>query len=213
MLPYVLNLLPSETSDNQIIAAESLAELVEAQRNCLAPDELSRIFQTCVKCMYLWNWTVNEKCVRVIEIILRVDPNRRSLVEELEKIVVELGKANQPIVSKVTAGRIISVIFQDCTRKLKASMMDILKSILAHPESEARRIWLTEIFPKLLKKSEPAFIEIHLQEKLFEAVYDKNEEIGLCALEAILAHCEYFSLEEKSSRVVKLFVDSIMSKH
>lgn len=158
MLPYVLNLLPSETSDNQIIAAESLLELLESQRGALTPEDLSRVFQTMVKCMYLWNWTVNEKCVRVIEQLLKMDPNRRALVDELEKIVVELGKANQPIVSKVTAGRIISIIFQDCTKKVKASMMDILKSILAHPESEARRIWLTEIFPKLLKNSEVTFI-------------------------------------------------------
>lgn len=88
VLPYVLNLLPSETSDNQIIAAESLAELLGKQRPALTADELARIFQTCVKCMYLWNWTVNEKCVRVIEVLLKIDPNRKALVEELEKIVV-----------------------------------------------------------------------------------------------------------------------------
>lgn len=96
--------------------------------------------------------------------------------------MLELGKPNQPIVSKVTAGRIISIIFHECSKKIKVAMMDILKSVLSHPESEARRIWLTEIFPKLMRNSESSLIELHLQEKLFEAVYDKNEDIGLCAL-------------------------------
>ena len=71
MLPYVCNLLPNETSDNQMIATESLVQLLESRRQQLTADDLSRIFQTCVKCMYLWNWTVSEKCVRVIEVLLR----------------------------------------------------------------------------------------------------------------------------------------------
>lgn len=67
--------------------------------------------------------------------------------------MLELGRTNQPIVSKVTAGRLISIVFHECNKKVKVAMMDILKSILAHPESEARRIWLTEIFPKLMRNS------------------------------------------------------------
>jgi hypothetical protein len=43
-------------------------------------------------------------------------------------------------------------------------------------------------------------------------VWDENEDIGVLALEAILRNATRFSLEEQSSRIVKLFIDSLTSK-
>jgi hypothetical protein len=43
-------------------------------------------------------------------------------------------------------------------------------------------------------------------------VYDENEEIGVMALRVILKNITRFSIEEQSSRIVKLFIDSLTSK-
>jgi hypothetical protein len=53
---------------------------------------------------------------------------------------------------------------------------------------------------------------LHLQEKIYESVWDENEEIGILALEVILKNATRFSIEEQSSRIVKLFIDSLTSK-
>jgi hypothetical protein len=38
VLPYVLNLLPNETSDNQMLATESLVKLLETRRQHLSQE-------------------------------------------------------------------------------------------------------------------------------------------------------------------------------
>lgn len=91
-------------------------------------------------------------------------------------------------------------------------MIDILKRILADSEIEAKKVWVSEIFPRLLQNLELEFIELHLQEKIYESVWDENEEIGILALEVILKNATRFSIEEQSSRIVKLFIDSLTSK-
>ena len=47
--------------------------------------------------------------------------------------------------------------------------------MVADSEIEARRIWLSEFFPSLLSTLDIEFVELHFQEKLFEAVWDENE--------------------------------------
>lgn len=51
-------------------------------------------------------------------------------------------------------------------------MVDILKRVLADSEIEAKKVWLTEIFPRLLQNLDLEFIELHLQEKIYESVWD-----------------------------------------
>ena len=91
-------------------------------------------------------------------------------------------------------------------------MIDIIKKIINSSEAEAKKIWINEIFPKLLENLDIELIELHLQEKIYETVYDENDEIGLMALETILRNVTKFSIEEQGSRIVKLFIDSMTSK-
>jgi len=53
---------------------------------------------------------------------------------------------------------------------------------------------------------------LHLQEKVYEAVWDENEDIAELALSTILKNTSKFSIEEQNSRIVKLFIDSLTSK-
>ena len=124
---------------------------------------------------------------------------------------MSLGKSSQPIISRVTAGRLIAIV-SPYIPKLKPYMIDTLKGILNYPESEPKLIWLKEIFPKLLKNCKFAVLEVHLQEKLMETVYDKNEDVGACALSLIMGNCELFSREEQENRVIKLFVEAMTSR-
>lgn len=42
-------------------------------------------------------------------------------------------------------------------------MIDIVKRVLSDNEVEVRKVWVIEIFPRLLKNLELEFIELHLQ--------------------------------------------------
>ena len=125
---------------------------------------------------------------------------------------MEMGKPTEPIISKVIAGRLVSVVVKHIGRSIKGEMIDIIKKIINSSEAEAKKIWINEIFPKLLENLDTEFIELHLQEKIYETVYDENDEIGLMALEIILRNVSKFSIEEQGSRIVKLFIDSMTSK-
>ena len=124
-----------------------------------------------------------------------------------------MGKPTEPIISKVIAGRLVSIIVKYLGRSIKGEMIDIIKKIITSSEAEAKKIWIQEIFPKLLVNLDIQFIELHLQEKVYETIYDENEEIGLMALEVMLQNATKFSLEEQGSRIVKLFIDSMTSKN
>lgn len=124
-----------------------------------------------------------------------------------------MGKPTEPIISKVIAGRLVSIIVKYLGRSIKGEMIDIIKKIITSSEAEAKKIWIQEIFPKLLVNLDIQFIELHLQEKVYETIYDENEEIGLMALEVMLRNATKFSLEEQGSRIVKLFIDSMTSKN
>lgn len=91
-------------------------------------------------------------------------------------------------------------------------MIDIVKRILLESEVEVRKVWVSQIFPRLLNNLELQFIELHLQEKVYEAVWDENEDIAELALSTILKNTSKFSIEEQNSRIVKLFIDSLTSK-
>ena len=53
---------------------------------------------------------------------------------------------------------------------------------------------------------------MHLQEKIYEAVWEENEEVAALALQTILTNATKFSTEEQNTRIVKLFIDSLTSK-
>ena len=48
-------------------------------------------------------------------------------------------------------------------RTLKGEMIDIVKRLLLENEVEVKKVWMSEIFPKLLQNLELEFIELHLQ--------------------------------------------------
>ena len=84
-----------------------------------------------------------------------------------------MSKLTQPIISRVSAGRLISIVSK-YMKKLKPYMIDTLRSIISYSDEEPKVIWIEEFFPKLLKNCEFTFLEVHLQEKLMELIYDKN---------------------------------------
>lgn len=83
-----------------------------------------------------------------------------------------MGKPTEPIISKVMAGMIVPILAKYRERSLKGELMDIIKRIIADSEAEAKKVFLQEIFPKLLRNLRLDFIEIYLQEKIYEMVYD-----------------------------------------
>jgi diphthamide synthase subunit DPH2 len=62
-----------------------------------------------------------------------------------------MGKPSEPIISKVIAGRLIAVVVKYLGRSIKGEMIDIIKRIITGSEAEAKKIWVNEIFPKLLE--------------------------------------------------------------
>lgn len=103
---------------------------------------------------------------------MRAHPDNRKLVKRLEEAAIELGRPAQPIISKVTAGRLIAVLAKYQGRTVKGELVDILKRVAGDSEAEARKVWVSELFPRLLQNLELEFIELHLQEKIYEAVWD-----------------------------------------
>ena len=52
----------------------------------------------------------------------------------MEDTALELGKPSQPLISKVTSGRLISMLAMYMGRTLKGEMIDIVKRVLADSE-------------------------------------------------------------------------------
>lgn len=61
---------------------------------------------------------------------MKAHPDNRRLVKRLEEAALELGRPTQPIISKVTAGRLIAVLAKYQGRTVKGEMVDILKRVL-----------------------------------------------------------------------------------
>ena len=96
----------------------------------------------------------NDDLGKVIEATVAVHPQNRKLIKKLEETALELGKPTQPIISKVTSGRLISMLAIYLGRTLKGEMIDIVKRILLENEVEVRKVWVSEIFPRLLQNLE-----------------------------------------------------------
>jgi len=52
----------------------------------------------------------------------------------LETEILELGKVSQPTISKVTSGRLITVVSKFVNNNINGKMIDIVKRILADTE-------------------------------------------------------------------------------
>lgn len=76
----------------------------------------------------------NEHMTLVLEKTIKTHPDNRKLIKRLEEVVLDLGKPSQPIISKVTSGRLISILAKYMGRMIKGEMIDILKRILANNE-------------------------------------------------------------------------------
>jgi hypothetical protein len=67
----------------------------------------------------------------VLELSIKLHPASHKLLKRLEEVALDLGKPTQPIISKVTSGRLISILAKYTRRNIKGEMVDILKRILA----------------------------------------------------------------------------------
>jgi hypothetical protein len=67
----------------------------------------------------------------LIDLIIKIYPDSNKILKRMEDAALELGKPSQPIISKVTSGRIISIFAAYSRRSIKGEMIDILKRILA----------------------------------------------------------------------------------
>ena len=103
--------------------------------------------------------------------ILNESNERSNLLKKLENQALELGKFNQPSISKVTAGRLITILGSYSGRAIKNELVDILKKIFNDIEVEARKIGISDIFRRLLQVFDQEFVELHFQERIFEAVW------------------------------------------
>lgn len=55
-------------------------------------------------------FTANEELVSIMEIILKTHNDKIKLIRRLENVALELGKAGQPSMSKITASRLVTIL-------------------------------------------------------------------------------------------------------
>lgn len=61
----------------------------------------------------------NDDMGAVLEATIKNHPDNRKLIKRLEETALELGRPNQPIISKVTSGRLISILAKYMGRMIK----------------------------------------------------------------------------------------------
>ncbi len=152
----------------------------------------------------------NDAFIALVETIIKIQSEKS--IKRMEGLILELGRPTQPVISRVTSARLISIVVRHTGRTIKGEMVDILKRVINDTEVEVRKVWISEFFPRLLRSLDLEYIELHFQEKIYEIVYE-HEEISVIALEVIMDNMIYFSVEEQSTRIAKLYVDSLTSKN
>ena len=90
---------------------------------------MSLIFDTCLECLNNLQSISNEEMISVMELIIKKYINYKELFKRMEDKALELGKATQPILSRITSCRIISVLSKYMNRALKSEMVDIVKRL------------------------------------------------------------------------------------
>jgi hypothetical protein len=137
--------------------------LVQEKANFLTSADKELIFDTCLECLINFQSTVNDELVLVIELILRSHHDKVKLLRKLETSALELGKSGQPSISKVTAGRLVTILAGYSGKALKNELVDILKRVFTDAEIEVKKIGISELFPKLIQTLDVDFIELHFQ--------------------------------------------------
>lgn len=94
-------------------------------------EELELIFETCLECLNNIQSASNEEIKSLLELIIKIHPKSNNLLKRMEDVALDLGKAAQPIISRVTSGRIISILTAYSPSSIRGEMIDILKRILA----------------------------------------------------------------------------------
>lgn len=130
-LPLVCSKAPGETTENQLLIACSLRKLMKEKGQQLGEEELEMIFSSSLECLNNLQSPANEELGKVMEVAIRIHPNNRKLIRRLEETALELGKPSQPIISKVTSGRLISMLAVYLGRTIKGEMIDIVKRVLS----------------------------------------------------------------------------------
>lgn len=118
-LPFVCSKAPAEEMENQIIIAKSLRTLLEDYHRDLTAEEIEKIFETSLECLNNLHSPSNEEMGAVLEAAIKNHPDNRKLIKRLEEAALDLGRPNQPIISKVTSGRLISILAKYMGRMIK----------------------------------------------------------------------------------------------
>lgn len=126
-----------------MLIACSLRKLMKEKGQQLGEEELEMIFSSSLECLNNLQSPANEELGKVMEIAIRIHPNNRKLIRRLEETALELGKPSQPIISKVTSGRLISMLAVYLGRTIKGEMIDIVKRVLSDNEIEVRKVWVS----------------------------------------------------------------------
>lgn len=127
---------------------ESLKKLSATK---LETKQLNAIFECTIKALRNWTTIANQHLIEAVDTIVEMSPDKLELLKSLEKTVLEMGRQSEPIVSKVIAGRLIPILCRYNGRSIKGEMIDIIKRIIGDAEIEAKKVWVTEIFPQLLR--------------------------------------------------------------
>lgn len=142
VLSFVCSQAPLEEPENQLIIASAFKTLISEKGNSLASEEVQLIFETCLDCLNNLQSSSNEEMGSVIELLLKVHSDKTTLLKRLESMALDLGRPAQPSISKVTAGRLATILGAYNGRALKNEHVDILKRVLSDSEAEARKIGL-----------------------------------------------------------------------
>lgn len=135
-------------------------------------EDLVLVFNSLLKALRNWTTINSQHLIEGIEFIVEAASYKTEFLQILEKEALDMGKQTEPIISKVMAGRMIPILCKYNAGFLKAELMDIIKRILTDSEVEAKKFFLQEIFPRLLEHLKLEYIELHLQEKIYEIIYD-----------------------------------------
>ncbi len=77
----------------------------------------------------------NDEMSAVIELLLKIHSDKAKLLRRLETVALDLGRPAQPSISKVTAGRLATILGVYSGRALKNEFVDVLKRVLSDSEA------------------------------------------------------------------------------
>ena len=122
-LGFVCENAPQLEPEHQQLIASSFRKLLELQAANLTSKELELMFVSSLECLNNLQSSANDEFGTVMEAVLRNSIDRVGLLRRMESRALELGKASQPIISKVGAARMVCLPSKYGNRTLKGEMV------------------------------------------------------------------------------------------